>query len=115
MIKTYKLPIMGGVKCDVPLKGVDGNPLVAIPLEELPGFGKLTGGLTYQVLNYDIESEMCEVELEASEESHNWLAALLPQLNDIKKEKGWKLDKTNVIKIRKAREGARKLAEALEG
>jgi hypothetical protein len=99
----YKLPIMGGIKDDAPLRGVDGNPLIVIPLEELPGFDKLTGGLTYQVLNYDIESEMCDIELDADEEIHNWLIGLIPSLKQLAKDKGWKLDKTELEKTRKAR------------
>lgn len=98
---------MGGVKDDKPLKGIEGNSLCIIPLDELPGFDSLEdegGGYSVRNLDYNIDEEWCEIELEASEAVHEWLLNLIPQLRDIAKTKGWKLDKTELEKTRKARE-----------
>lgn len=111
MKRVYRVPIMGGVKNDKPLTGVEGNPLCPIPLEELPGYDSLADedqGIGCVSLDYDVDEEWCEIEVEASETFHNWLLNLIPQLRDIAKQKGWKLDKTELAKTREARE----LAEA---
>ncbi len=107
--RIYKLPIQGKVLNDKPLTGDENNPLSVIPLEELPEYNELDCmGCAYTVLSYDIDNEECEIELRASDAVHEWLLNLMPQLRDIAKQKGWKLDKTELIKTRKARE----LAEA---
>lgn len=93
---------MGGIRDDNPLKGVEGNPLCAIPLNELPNFPE-GESYSYTCPNYDVEEEWVEIELEAEEVVHNWLLALMPQLRDVAKTKGWKLDKTELEKTRLAR------------
>lgn len=100
MIKrTYRIPIMGGVKKVHPLKGIEGNTLQLIPLDKLPGYDQLVSkDYGYVCLEYNIDEEWCEVELEASEEFHNWLTGMLPQLRNTQKAKGWKLDKSKLEK-----------------
>ncbi|GAI97762.1 unnamed protein product, partial [marine sediment metagenome] len=66
-----------------------------IPITELPNCPK--GAYSCTNLYYNIDEEWCEIELEASEEFHNWLAGILPQLRGIQKEKGWKLDKSKMV------------------
>ncbi|GAJ03147.1 unnamed protein product, partial [marine sediment metagenome] len=61
-------------------------------------------GHAYRCLDYDLENGLVEIELDADEAVHSWLLALVPQLRDIAKTKGWKLDKTELEKTRKARE-----------
>lgn len=102
MKRIYRIPIMGGVKDDIPLKGVEGNPLCCVPLDELRDFPK-GEGYGYTCLSYDVDEEWVEIELEAEETVHNWLLALIPQLRDIARDKGWKLDKTELEKTRLAR------------
>ncbi len=104
--RIYKLPIQGKVLSDKPLSGDGDNPLCVIPLPELPGYDGLGNReYSYTVLSYDIDNEQCEIELQASDAFHEWLLNLLPQLKDIKQSKGWKLDKTELIKVRIARGG----------
>ena len=107
MKKKYKLPIMGIALDKNPPKGLRKDPICVIPFDDLPSrptyideeTQKVRGyDVSYNCLNYNIDEEWCEVELEASEEFHNWLTGMLPQLNDIQKEKGWKLDKTKQMK-----------------
>ena len=109
--RIYKLPIQGKVLNDKPLTGDENNPLTVIPLEELPKYNEVVDcrGCTFTVLSYDIDNEECEIELRASKTVHEWLLNLLPQLESIKQSKGWKLDKTELMKTRQARE------ENLEG
>lgn len=105
-IRIYKLPIQGKVLNDKPLTGDENNPICAIPLSELPKYNEIGDrdhGFT--VLSYDIDNEQCEIELQASDAFHEWLLNLLPQLKGIKQSKGWKLDKTELIKVRIARGG----------
>jgi len=105
----YKLPIQGTVLSTNPLKGAGNDPIIVIPLGNLPGcpteiVQTLEGvdkevlvGFRYTCLNYDIDEEWCEVELEANEEFHNWLTDILPRLRNIQKEKSWKLDKSKTV------------------
>lgn len=107
MERIYKIPIMGAVIDDRPLKGMGGNPLCAIPLDELPGYNMLTiddSSFSYVAVEYNVDEEWVEIELEASDGVHNWLLGLVPQLKSIAKSKGWTLDKTELEKTRKARE-----------
>ena len=105
MKKRYKLPISGTVVRENPLEGDKTDPICVIPLGELPTFPtffelksqeQIPESFSYTCLNYNLDEEWCEVELEASEAFHNWLAGILPQLKDIQKEKGRKLDKTRL-------------------
>ena len=99
MKRIYRLPIMGGVKSKKPLRGVEGNPLANVPIEKLPGFADLPNrGFNLFNLEYNIDKGWSEVEIEACEVLHDWLTALMPQLKDIAKSKGWKLDKTKLVK-----------------
>ena len=107
MLARYKLPIQGIVLAREPLTGKGNTPICVIPFGELPDCPtqfneetqeELKEGFNYTCLNYNIDEEWCEVELEASEEFHNWLVGMLPQLRDIQKEKGWKLDKSKLEK-----------------
>ncbi|MBA7530163.1 hypothetical protein ES705_22366 [subsurface metagenome] len=117
MIKKYKLPIMGKVLNDAPLTGDKSNPIKVFPIEDLEGrptqkivvLDEVTheeverdalADYSFTCLDYNIEEEWCEVELEASEEFHNWLTGILPQLRGIKKEKGWKLDKAKMKRVK---------------
>ena len=105
--RIYKLPIQGKVLNDKPLTGDENSPLCPIPLEELPGYDNLAGGdrgIGCVSLDYDVDEEWCEVEIEASETFHNWLLNLIPQLRDIAEQKGWILDKTELMKTREARQ-----------
>lgn len=101
MIKRYKLPIQGTVLKREPLKGADADPVSVIDLTQLSGRPRWADGREqgYAIvcLAYDIDEEWCEVELEASEEFHNWLAGILPQLRGIQKERDWKLDKSKMV------------------
>lgn len=113
MLKKYKLPIHGTVIKRDPLQGKNDDPILVIPFEELPnrpteiiqtseGIDKeVRMGFRYMCLDYNIDEEWCEVELEASEEFHSWLTNLLPQLNDFKVRKGWKLDKSRMVELGK--------------
>ncbi len=103
--RIYRLPIQGKVLNDKPLTGDSNDPLCVISLPDLPGYDEITSCLGYRftVLSYDIDNEECEVELCASDAFHDWLLNLLPQLKSIKQSKGWKLDKTELIKARLAR------------
>ncbi|MBA7565122.1 hypothetical protein ES708_06797 [subsurface metagenome] len=103
MIRRYTIPCMGKVKNDKPLEGTKGSPLCAIPLDELPDYPEGLGH-GYICLDYDLENGLAEIELDADEAVHDWLLALKPQLKNIAKAKGWKLDKTELEKIKKARE-----------
>lgn len=110
MKKFYKLPIQGTVLAKEPLTGAKDDALCVIPLNELEPKVEITdpetlktrpvaefGGCRYICWNYNIDEEWCEVELEASEEFHNWLDGMLPQLRGIQKAKGWKLDKSKLV------------------
>lgn len=106
MKRVYKIPLMGGCKNDIPLQGVEGNPLCPIPLDGLPGFGNLSPderGFAYTNLNYNIDEEWCEIELEADEVVHDWLLKLMPELKGIANSKGWRLDRTKLDEVRRAR------------
>lgn len=105
MKRRYKLPIKGIVIMREPLTGAEEDPICVVPIIELvpkkeildpiTGEKRLTGeigGFSYSCLSYNIDEEWCEVELEASSEFHEWLLSILPQLKDIQKEKGWKLE-----------------------
>ncbi len=108
-IKRYKLPIQGKVLSDHPLTGADDDPICPIDISELvptrqvfnSELGEAVEVPKYSFamvnLNYNLDEEWCEVELEASEEFHNWTAGILPQLRGIQKEKGWKLDKSKMV------------------
>ncbi len=113
MIRRYQLPIMGKVLKKDPLTGDKDEPLEVFPIEELEGrptqtITVLDEGTHLEVnkvvpedfhlvcLDYNIDEEWCEVELEASEIFHGWLTDLLPQLKNIQMTKGWKLDKTKM-------------------
>jgi len=107
MRKKYKIPIQGTVIKKEPLTGDETDPVCTFPLAELPNLPTYFNEESrqeqpepfgYTCLDYNIDKEWCEVELEASEEFHNWLAGILPQLKDIQKAKGWKLDKTKMEK-----------------
>jgi hypothetical protein len=109
MNRTYKLPIMGKALKGKPLKGDENDPICVIPFGDLPDRPTYPDeetqelreyGFSYTCLEYNLDEEWCEIELEASEEFHNWLAGILPELNDIKKSKGWKLDKTKMEKVK---------------
>ena len=97
MIKRrYKLPIKGTVLVLEPLTGANDDPICVIPLDGIAGY--LTGEFRgYICLNYNIVEEWCEVELEASKEFHDWLQSILPQLNDIKGKKKWRLNKSLML------------------
>ncbi|MBA7622378.1 hypothetical protein ES703_29755 [subsurface metagenome] len=106
MKRVYRIPIMGGVVNDKPLKGVESNPLCAIPLDKLPECDALANedrGFSYVVLLYNLDEEEVEVELDATDAFHDWLLNLIPQLKGIAKGKGWKLDKTELVKTKLAR------------
>ncbi|MBA7714305.1 hypothetical protein ES703_123323 [subsurface metagenome] len=109
MIKRYKLPIQGTALKKEPLTGARDDPICVIPLSEIDGrptyYNEKLGetmqqGCAYTCLNYNLDEGWCEVELEASEEFHNWLANILPQLRGIQEAKGWKLDKANIEKVK---------------
>ncbi len=109
MIRRYKLPIQGIALKREPLTGAEDDPICVIPLGEIDGrpthFNEIAQeetqeGCSYTCLDYNIDEEWCEVELEASEEFHNWLAGMLPRLRGIQKAKGWKLDKTKIEKVK---------------
>jgi len=97
MIKRrYKLPIKGTILALKPLTGADDNPIGPTPLEDLPNF--LAEGYSGCLcLDYNIDEEWCEVEVKASEEFHNWLTGILPELRGIQNDKGWKLDKSKMV------------------
>ena len=103
--RRYKLPIQGAILVQTPLTGVEDNPIRVMPLSNLPNCPKYYDeasqeererGCCYTCLDYNIDEEWCEVELTASEEFHNWLTGMLPQLRGIQKSKGWKLDKSKL-------------------
>lgn len=90
MIAKYKMPIMGKVKSRTPLKGDPENPLCLIPFIGL--LGEYTT-LSYRVIDYDLNKGVAEIEVEADEATHQAIEGLLPQLEQIKKDKGWRLIK----------------------
>ncbi len=99
--RLYRVPCMGKVLGDTPLKGSVNNPLCPIPLMDLAREQGIEGLRSYESLNYNVDEGWVEIKVEATEEAHNWLAGMLPQLRGIQKEKGWKLDKTRVEKVKK--------------
>lgn len=106
MKRIYRVPLIGGVKNDNPLTGVADNPLCPIPIEELPGFDNLSledRGFTTVSLLHDVDGGWCDLEVEASDAFHEWLLNLMSELKAMSKEKGWKLDKTELEKTRLAR------------
>lgn len=91
---------MGGVKNDQPLQGVEDNPLMPIPIEELPGFNNLPSeerNFGYTVLQYDLDNECCGIEAEASETFHQWLSNAIANIDAVVKTKGWKLDRSQEV------------------
>ena len=120
MIRKYRLPIKGKVWDDTPLLGDENNPITVVPLSELvpkvqrfdpegnPIQVSKFGGYRYICLDYDVDSELCEIELEASEAFHTWLAASLPTFSKMAKAKDWVLDKTELEKVRLARQSWRR-------
>lgn len=104
MKREYKLPLVGKILNDKPLTGSQTNPVDVVPIDELPGFKQLEArNFTYTIIDIDVDLENASIELSASEEFHDWLLDLMPKLRNIAKEKGWKLDKTELIKARRAR------------
>ncbi|MBA7507347.1 hypothetical protein ES706_06066 [subsurface metagenome] len=106
LTRVYKLPIRGRVLNDKPLTGDKNNPLCIIPLSELPGYEDLEpndSGFSCVNLNYDIDEGWCEIEVTASEALHEWLLGLMPRVRNIAETKGWKVDKTELEKTKKAR------------
>lgn len=116
MKRRYKLPIKGTVMERKPLAGAEDDPICVIPFSDLVPKKEIIdaetkekiltselGGFSLVCLNYDIEEEWCEVEIEASNAFHDWLLNLIPQLKDIAKVKGWKLDKTELEKTKEVR------------
>jgi hypothetical protein len=101
MLARYKLPIMGKVLRREPLKGDSDNPICPIPIEEIPD---MPSGYTRKVLEYNIDEEWCEVEIDADEEFHEWLnRALKPEQDEILSavekyvnDNNLKLDKSSV-------------------
>ncbi|MBA7590483.1 hypothetical protein ES708_32605 [subsurface metagenome] len=107
--RRYKLPIQGVMVAKEPLTGAENDPIIAMPLRDLPDYPTFFDeetqqeageSFSYTCLDYNIDEEWCEVELEASESFHNWLVGILPQLRGIQKKKGWKLDKTRMRKVK---------------
>ncbi len=108
----YKLPIMGTALKDEPLQGKKEDPLAVIPIQDLAPKRTVIDpdteqehevskfDFSFDCLDYNIAEEWCEVEVEAEQGFHDWLAGILPQLNDIKKAKGWKLDKSKLEKVK---------------
>lgn len=105
MIRKYKVPIQGTLKKRTPLTGDANDPVIIMPFRDLDGFPTYLDTETqtqvrYLIdctcLNYDVDEDWCEIELEADEAVHDWLANILPQLKDIQKAKGWKLDKSKM-------------------
>ncbi|MBA7613547.1 hypothetical protein ES703_20798 [subsurface metagenome] len=82
-----------------------------IPLIELPDFPTyynekeeaIKYSESYTSLNYNVDEEWCEIELEADEVVHDWLLKLMPELKGIANSKGWRLDKTKLDEVRRAR------------
>ena len=112
MKRKYKLPAVGKILNDEPLTGDPNDPITVLNLQELPNYPtSFNEELQREVkepcsmlhLNYNVDEEWCEVEVDASQKFHDWLIDLLPQLMQIKKDKGWKLDKTELEKTRLAR------------
>lgn len=101
-IRIYRLPIQGKVLSNAPLTGDENQPLCVIPIVELPGYNP-EYCFNYVCNEYNVDEEWCEVEIEATAEFHNWLTSILPQLNTIKEQKGWKLDKLELEKVRLVR------------
>lgn len=97
--RIYRMPIMGGVKKLHPLKGIEGNTLQIIPLDKLPGYDQLVSkNCEYVCLEYNIDEEWCDIELNADDAFHNWLQQILPSLKGLAKVKGWLVDKSRVEK-----------------
>ena len=112
--RRHRLPIMGAVIKREPLTGAKGNPIRLVPLSEIvedlmPKVAAVSektgeeamvpefGSYSYVCLEYNIDEEWCEIELKASEEFHNWLAGILPQLRNVQEAKNWKLDKSGMM------------------
>ena len=108
MKRIYRIPIQGTVLNDEPLTGSNQDPLITIELSELPGFDLLQNkGFSLVNLDYDIDEEWGEIELEADDALHEWLLGLIQQLRSIAQARGLVLDKTELEKVRRARqEGA---------
>lgn len=113
MKKRYRLPIVGTVLSKEPLTGDAKDPVRPIDISELMPKNKVIdpdtneerevpkysyAARTLGNFDYNVDDECCEAEIDASKECHAWLGSILPQLNDIKKAKGWKLDKTKLEK-----------------
>ncbi len=86
MVIRYRFPITGTVLARETLRGDDKDPLCIIPLRDLPDFPTYYDEqrkvdspepLRYECLDYNIDEGWAEVELEASEQLHQWLLRLL--------------------------------------
>ena len=89
MKKRYWLPITGTVLTREPLTGDEHDPIAIVHIWDLPGRPRTAatgkGGqeievdepFLYECLSYDIDRSLAEVELEASQECHDWLDQLL--------------------------------------
>lgn len=100
MIKYHRLPIYGTLLSKEPSRGDSDNPVQPISLGDLPSPPEevVEGKYMDMPFKYNFDEDWCIVKLEASQEVHDWLTALLPQLDDIMKAKGWKLDKSKLRK-----------------
>jgi len=101
--RKYKVPIMGKVLNDQPLTGAIDDPICVIPFNELPGWDLDRMAYAYTCLEYNVDEGWCDIELTADEATHDWLLSLMPQIFQIRESKSWKLDKTELEKVRIAR------------
>lgn len=114
MKRKYRLPIVGIVLNDKPLTGDATDPIRPIDLSELMPKQKVIDpdgeerevpkyGYSCISLDYNVDEEWVEVEIEADKGFHGWLLGLIPSIKDIANSKGWRLDKTKLEEVRKAR------------
>ena len=101
--REYRVPIMGKALNDQPLTGAADNPICTIPFNELPGWDLDRMAYAYTCLEYNVDEGWCDIEVTADETTHDWLLSLLPQMPEIQRNKGWRLDKTELEKLRVAR------------
>lgn len=98
--RLYRVPCMGKVLDDTPLKGSVNNPLCPIPLMDLAREQGIEGLGSYESLNYNVDEGWVEIKVEATEEAHNWLASISLSLKQMVRDRGWKLDKEELRRRR---------------
>lgn len=91
MKKVYRVPIMGTIVSDKPLKGKRDDPIRPIPLRDIMKEQGVTGIDGYTSIKYNTTQGWVDVEVEGTEQGHEWLQDILSDLPQIKHNHGWVL------------------------